>query len=359
MDGCPSNQEQVLHLHIRQDRGEGRVPVSFVAQALQSLQLALYQVGEYLLGRGGKERGAYSSEVTEQCRLEIGEVAAGSFRGQLLLTRRRQMPLMTAVGEELGGRAVDVLMTSLKAIEERDFEEFSRQLVDPTVRRRLLQYVSGMLASPAEPFVIELEDGRARTVRLDRNVRQTVATWTEYKPTQEVTVEGQLVELRIVPRLHFRVRSVDDDRLIEADFEEGLEPALIAYMGRMVRVRGVARLDRQGRVQRLTDVAHVEPVDIDYLPVHEARSDQRRLRFIRPLQALKTKEDGLVVIRIPELGVHEYGETVEEALQALNDELLFLWEEYAQAPDETLTLDAMRLKERLRSVAYPVPAERS
>lgn len=355
MGDGPFGQERPLYLTIRSANGEARVPAALVAQVLESLQLALYQVGEYLLGRGGKERGAYSSEVVERCRLEIARAGSGSFSTELMLAGPRQLGLRPISEEEdLGGRSIDRLMSSLVAIKERDFEGFSRLLVDPTVRRRILHYVSGMTASRTEPFVVELGDMAHTRVRLDYTVRQTVAMWAEEKPTHEVTVEGQLVELQIVPKLHFRVRCVDEDRVIDADFDEGLEPALIANMGRMVRVRGRARLDRRGRVQRLTHVTHVEGVDIEYLSLQTVKSETRQLRFVRPLQALKTVEDGLIVIRVPELGVHEYGDTLEDALQAVNDEILFLWDEYAQAPNEALTLDAVRLKERLLSIAYPL-----
>jgi len=225
----------------------------------------------------------------------------------------------------------------------------------PAVRRRVLQYVAGMLPRPRGPFLLELRYEPVGTVQLDGTLRRTIATWEEGKAQQEATVEGRLVALQIVPRPHFRVQSVDDGRLIEAEFSEGLEPVLIAHMGQVVRVTGAASLDRRGRVVKLADVTSVQPVDIQYLHVQRVSAGNVNLRFIKPLIAIKTEEEGIVVIRVPELGIHEFGETFEEALSALNDTLAVLWEEYAEAADETLTQDALDLKERLRSIAQLVP----
>lgn len=56
------------------------------------------------------------------------------------------------------------------------------------------------------------------------------------------------MELQIVPKLHFKVLSVDDERLVEAEFKEGIEPSLIACMGQMVRVY-LQLLAERGRLQ--------------------------------------------------------------------------------------------------------------
>lgn len=343
-----------VELHIRRTGGgTGGVPATLVAQVLASLQLALYQVGEHLLGRSWKERGAYSAEVIERCRLELSLAEPGSYHARLVLGEPRARPLLPGLEtDDLGGVSLALLMSSLRALHARDHGAFTQQLRDPTVQRRILQYASGMIPRPGEPYEVALTSVGEQEIILSQSLRPVIAAWTAEKPAYEVTVEGQLVELQILPKLHFKVLSVDDQRLVEAEFKEGIEPSLIACMGQMVRVRGTGNVDRRGRVQRLVDVAGLEPITVEYLPVQEARSREVHLRFVRPLQAIKTEEEGLVVLRIPELGLHEFGHTLEEAIEAMNEELVFLWEEYALAAPHELTEDALRLRERLRAIAY-------
>lgn len=123
-------------------------------------------------------------------------------------------------------------------------------------------------------------------------------------------------------------------------------------MGQMVRVRGAGSLDRRGRVRRLLDGSSVKRISAECLQVREARSDKTSVTFVRPLQAVVTEEENVVAIRIPELGLHEYGESLEEAIDAMNDELVFLWEEYASAEPATLTEDALELRETLLGMAF-------
>ena len=60
--------------------------------------------------------------------------------------------------------------------------------------------------------------------------------------------------------------------------------------------------------------------------------------------------DNLVGFDYAPLGIIAYGHTREEAEQDFREELVWLWQEFAHAPDETLTLGAQRLKQRLHEL---------
>ena len=73
----------------------------------------------------------------------------------------------------------------------------------------------------------------------------------------------------------------------------------------------------------------------------------RTLRLRQQLVCNISREDGLVVIHNEPLGIRAYAESREFAIRDFAEEFMALWEEYASAPDEELTPDAIAVKQRL------------
>jgi|GEM_PF-2003748 predicted RNase H-like HicB family nuclease len=53
---------------------------------------------------------------------------------------------------------------------------------------------------------------------------------------------------------------------------------------------------------------------------------------------------------LPELNIIAAGPTREEAIQQLQDDVIWLWQEYGEAPSEGLSLDALDLKSYLQDM---------
>ncbi len=331
-----------------------RVPVALAARMLNNLQLLLWQLGEYLLGQRIKERGAYSVEVLGQCRLEFEDAKVGSYHARVVLPRVIQPSLYE--DEPLGQKALKALLRILTAVNAVQHRDLARELRDPAVRRRILQYVDSMLPRDGERFKIQISHPDVGTLHFTRETHKLLAVWMEEDIEGEVDLLGQLVQLHIEPNRTLAIRSLDDHELIKATYEEGLEPTLIANMGAIVRVMG--KFIKAGRNKKIIHVSAVENPAVEYINLDGVKFRNRELRFVFPLKVVKTEEAGLIVLRIPELWVHEFGATLPEAMEALQEELLFLWDEYALAADGELSEDARRLKRRLNRLVSGICEER-
>lgn len=68
-------------------------------------------------------------------------------------------------------------------------------------------------------------------------------------------------------------------------------------------------------------------------------------------------EDGLWVVECQLLGIRAYAASYDQALREFSEEFAFLWDEYAQVDDSTLTADAVALKQRMLAIVRGVIIE--
>lgn len=73
-----------------------------------------------------------------------------------------------------------------------------------------------------------------------------------------------------------------------------------------------------------------------------------------PIRVEVAVEDGLWHCESTTLGIVAAGQSQEDAFRSFTEDFAVLWEEIAQAPDEELTDDAIRLKHALRNIVESV-----
>lgn len=55
----------------------------------------------------------------------------------------------------------------------------------------------------------------------------------------------------------------------------------------------------------------------------------------------------LYVVEVPELTLLAYANSREQLLQEIAEQIAFMWDTYVQSSEETLAIDALRLRQRL------------
>lgn len=76
-------------------------------------------------------------------------------------------------------------------------------------------------------------------------------------------------------------------------------------------------------------------------------SENEQLVFSEPLTIPVTYESGILSLLVDELGISVNEYTRDELEESLHDQVVFLWNEYAEADDDTLTDSAKELKREL------------
>lgn len=102
----------------------------------------------------------------------------------------------------------------------------------------------------------------------------------------------------------------------------------------------------------MSEVTHIEPVDLSPLSFTALEHAGRCLRFDPPLYLNPYLDQGtqpLLVISDDSLDIHAYAQTPEQLTDELTAQVFFLWDEYALAEPQTLTAGAQVLQATLRS----------
>lgn len=62
-----------------------------------------------------------------------------------------------------------------------------------------------------------------------------------------------------------------------------------------------------------------------------------------------TDDPKLIIADEPVLGMHLWGASIDELREAAEDEIVFLWKEFVERTDETLSESALKLRNTLKS----------
>lgn len=120
--------------------------------------------------------------------------------------------------------------------------------------------------------------------------------------------------------------------------------------------RVIRHADEDDVIVEVRDVVEITPVDESPLELAAIPLAAAPIALLEPLSVPPDFSDNLVNFNYDPLGIVAYGQTREEAEQAFREELAWLWQEYAAAPEDTLTAGAIRFKQHLHQLVGGVTA---
>lgn len=290
---------------------EGRVPVKILSRTLEALQRTLVDIGESLLTRQASRPGRKPERLERECELFVSKLETGSFVAGLELRkpRRSLFPELRGMAEDAFGR----LETVVQAVEAGDVHMLASAIPDAQHRARVVRDVLAGAPAPEAEYAVSLRFSRGRPIRFAR-------------PSDEV------IE---------RLSGAAAARAASGVLEEA-----------MVKARCLVRFNESGQLQivRSMDVIEYtlfEQRDLCEFSPREVEFGGRRWTILSALKCDVNREDGLIIISCPELGVRAYAETRAEAEGRFAEELAFIMDEYASREDAELTADARELKRKL------------
>jgi len=97
----------------------------------------------------------------------------------------------------------------------------------------------------------------------------------------------------------------------------------------------------------LNSKAGQELIDLSPLWIEQFSTPHFTLRATEPLELIPVLKSQEIVIELPQFGIIATAKTREEAIEALQEDIIWLWLEYTRTPDEQLSRDARELKREL------------
>lgn len=121
---------------------------------------------------------------------------------------------------------------------------------------------------------------------------------------------------------------------------------------KLLQVCGDLILNDKDEPKKLSDLASIAFIDESPIEIAAFQRDNKRYSFKEPILFKPCLDDSkqLYLLEYPQLGIDIAVYTRAELKSEIEEQIVFLWEEYANEDDEKLTASALELKRNIKSV---------
>lgn len=341
----------------------GNIPVSLptVVRTLGALQDVVRQIGEMLTADLAGDDGARpsagrsSQSIHDVCDLRLVGLSYGSASVVLEVPE----PPPTLFDEDIGLQALDVVHSLTREVTDgAEWDSVQSILPREEYRDLILRNYKDICPMSSERTLVYIGDPENPQVsyQLDASTRSRALRLAAQVSADDVVEERRLIgKVNLIqedpPRLALLLPG---KRHLPVPTDRELMSAMHQLWGQLITVSVICRVNRHPEqddaIAEIKDVVDFSPVDETPLVVSEISLPEGDVPLCAPIEVRPTFSDNLFTFEYEPLGIAAYAADRSTAVQAFQDELTWLWQEYAQAPDGALAADALAVKRRLRDL---------
>lgn len=320
-------------------------PATALVHSLDELQRLVHLIAMRREGRPPGRRIRPSADIQNRYRLVCEVPTAGSY---IVPVRIEGAELLAQTDTAAVFADLEELLSAVGAEDEAAFRAAAP---DNTWRRFYLEALDRLSPPPISRAELEITyAGKplVETPRLRVFVERLVRASSKQGIRGSVVGEFKKIDFS---RREITIRHKDTSRDLTCVYEDHVQQSLLEHPGDLLLVLGTVTRDEKGLPVSIEDVDHIEPVDLEDIPIGLVPVGDRALTPTEPLSASVSfdEADALYLAEVESLGLSVCGETREMLNAAIEDDIVVLWSRYASAPDEKLTRAALALKARVRA----------
>ncbi len=345
MDG---QEQEAFTIRLFEDGGdEATIHAGVLVQVLEGLQKATYLVGMEEMGVEFGRRAHVPPHVRKAFAIRCSLPEQGSYALPVQLGDVRQnLFAPTRVGD-----VANRLEEALAAVGKGLTDQLSKIGSCQRYRTRVLDAIRSMLPKAGTTWRLCLK--RKKTggeYFLNCSHRAVISEAVAHRPPEEFvqTVTGYLHKMDFDER-RIVILHPGTNRELACTYDESLEFELVESRRDLVQVTGTVVNNSDGVIEKIIDVEDITPLDCSEFVIHEVDCGAKVLRFKQPLELTPEPSESkqLLFLEKPDLGISVYGQTRDELLAEINEQIVVLWNEYAREDDDKLTDSALELKNAL------------
>jgi len=321
------------------------VPIEILVRVLGGLQQIIYLLATVEEKGTVKQRFKVPLEMQQRYALRASIPQPGSYTLPIVLN--------SGFNSHLGNYTA--IMAKLEdffsSLIDSNFNQTQDIFPDSKLRNRALLESKRILPKAGENWSLGFSRPDRPELNLTNGSTAYINGWLNQESSEDtvMTVTGELI------RIDFDKRTVvlkypPTHQEIECFYLEELEDSMIENRRQLIQVTGQFTLDAEGHPTKLTDVTRIEAVELSPIILREISWLDRKLICKNPLRLLpKMDEDTsqLFVVEEPNIRIHVFAYTRDDLIYEINEQIVMMWDEYAQASVEDLASDAQHLREQL------------
>jgi hypothetical protein len=336
-----------FHLHFEGEATRDHtVPAAALVQAVQSIQRSIQLLASAYEGQEPKQRFRVSHDMERKYAVVFSLPQNGGY----------DLPY------HIGSTAValfdpdDIAAVTkqyqdvLAAIDSENAQALRRAVPMADTRRKLLSEFKKMQPPRRIGVIVSIEDASGKRLLDGRTVAEKLAPLAEVTPSvvQTRLVTGRLDALEF-QKFSLRM-TLPTGKTLEGTYADDFEPMLVENRRQLIQVRGEAILNDDGSLHALNNITEIIEIDDSPITIMDFSAVQGPLRATQPLEFEVTfdADEGIgVYTATGPFHMLASGETRDDLERAIKETLAFLWREYVASDPETLSRDALSLRDQL------------
>lgn len=331
-----------------QDMEHFEVPALILVRVLGGLQQIVYLLAATQEDVTINQRFRLSSDIQQRYTLRCQVPQAGSYAIPITLKPNTDSQLSFLTEHQ---KILDDVRQFLLSLSDSGLANIKDYFPDHRFRNLALREARKFLPKADENWSLGFSVvGKEEVFVTNKSINFIDEHLTQDTLEDEImTVTGELVKIDFEKRV-ISLKYSANHREIECIYLEELENSLIENRRQMIQVTGKFTIDNKGNLSKLTDVSRIEPLDLSYIRIQEVAFDSKKLIFNTPLvlqPQLDEESKQLLMVEDSNIGLDVFAYTREDLIHEINDQVIMMWEEYAQADSNVLASDARQLQKKL------------
>ena len=341
-----SKKKRSIEIKIvtKNEKSKGRVSFSHLSNVFSSLQNIFNEVGDYFAGESYRETGPSKSLITKLTELELIEAHHSDLTIVAELPNFQQTTLTT--DRPLGIIALENLNGIFEKIDpEKDIgEEVGKIIKEDKHKTKILKSISEFW--PEKDYEYSIKLGEYPVRKLNPLNKALLDKYLEgEKKEDEEELIGPLVSLTVVEPLTFHIGKKPKLKCV---FTSEIEELAKKYIGKVVKIRGRPHIFKRGGGKTFENVNYIKPVD-EWI-FQQINYNDYSFELKDSLIAKVDFIDRMVVLENEDLNILCISDSWDECIEQFEEFFIYLWEEFALASDEELTMDGRVFKNKLKGL---------
>jgi hypothetical protein len=341
----PAADKKKIELTIKSIKEPGApIPAMLVAEKFQSLQNLLYVVGDFLEGNKYRTGGDFPNSVKEKFTLVVKDLEIGSVGATLGIadTQTGLSPQFPTFGE----RAIELTNEIVHIAQSDDdiSDKIAEKIPEDQRAYRVIQEIDHLWPDAKSLYSIRLGLGKPRSFQLNPTRKPVIQRALRKIPeAAEKTIVGRLIQIRVDKKHECRIDTPEGE--YSCHYTPEMEKAMKNYVGNVVSVIG--QMAEKNKIEISSENAIEQ---LPHLPLQEFNFKNRRIFLKEPILLDVQFEADEYILTNDLFHLLATASSLKRGIQAIEEELAALWDEYVEANPDTLTQDAIEFRSKLTSL---------
>ena len=360
-----------LNLKFDGPSGGNQVTAEVLIRTLQGVQNAIWELAKFSTSEAistPPSRLRLPNAIKDTFAIHCRAVEPGSFLLKLAVgTVASLIALPAAESNQVAPSTVlSQYMDFMQAVSRMDDIGMKRAVPDSFWRERLVRESLKFLPKQEDNWWVDMQSSaevqptgisQTRTIRFDKRYRAVAQHLLERGQSDSEEVTSFIARIDSVD---FKTESITvfyppTSKKLKFKYQFDAEVSLVESRRRLVEIKALCNLDAEGHPLSVTEVRSIAPHDLSPLNITTVFDVDNNREFIvsPPLRLIPKSDDdsngSFIVVDDESLRLSACAGTRADLEEEVISTLIFLWDNYAEEDDETLSPDALELKVTIRS----------